>query len=147
MTDKMVLIVDDEPNIRQIVQMVFEELAGVQTILAEDGEEALDRVRAAKPDLILLDLMIPKMDGFEVLRRLKADPATMSIPVVAVTACGREKCQQALAAGCADIILKPFDVEDLATRVEFCLKSFDAARPRPGIETCPDVWSVDALAG
>jgi CheY-like chemotaxis protein len=80
-----VLVVDDEPNVRELVRETLS-LDGLELGEAEDGEEALAAVAGRRPDAIVLDLMMPRLDGFAVLERLQADPATRSIPVVVLTA-------------------------------------------------------------
>src|SRR3990170_4527828 len=87
MAGMAVLVVEDDRDIRELVRMILEEeLQSVRIVLARDGEEALRLVRAARPALVLLDLSLPNLDGFGVLRRFRADPATEGIPVIAVTA-------------------------------------------------------------
>jgi CheY-like chemotaxis protein len=93
----------------------------VEVITASDGLEALEQV-ARQPDLILLDLMLPRLDGFEVARRLKADPHTRQIPILALTALTRPSEQrEALAAGCDALLVKPFEtthlVDEIAARL------------------------------
>lgn len=80
-----ILIVDDEPSVRRIVQVNLER-AGYRVSMASHGVEALEKVQADRPDLVLLDVVMPHMDGFETLRRLKADPQTAAIPVVMASA-------------------------------------------------------------
>src|SRR4029079_8604966 len=82
---KRILAVDDEKNIRRLVEVNLVR-AGYQVETACDGREALERVSARRPDMVVLDVMMPFLDGFEVLRRLKADPATAEIPVIMLTA-------------------------------------------------------------
>src|SRR5262245_50423239 len=81
-----VLVVDDNPQNMELLEAYMEELEGVKTLRAFNGEEALRQVESQKPDLILLDVMMPRMSGFEVCKRLKSDPATRHIPVIMVTA-------------------------------------------------------------
>ena len=102
-----VLIVDDDADNRRIVAKVLL-VEGYQVIEACDGLEALARARAELPDLILMDLSLPHLDGWEATRQLKGDPATLAIPVVALTAFAmRGDEEQARAAGCDDYLSKP----------------------------------------
>ena len=104
-----ILVVEDNPINIQVVES-FVERAGYEVLIAEDGATALTMVQTAAPDLILMDLQLPGIDGFEVTRRLKADPATRTIPIIAVTAyamVGDEA--RARAAGCDDYITKPIN--------------------------------------
>lgn len=104
---KKILVVEDDTDNRCIVAKVLS-VEGYQVIEAIDGVEALAQARAEHPDLILMDLALPNMDGWEATRRLKSDPATRSIPVVALTAFAmRGDEEQARAAGCDDYIPKP----------------------------------------
>jgi DNA-binding NtrC family response regulator len=113
----LVLIVDDEPlNVDLLEQELQAER--FRTIAAGSGEQALERVRAARPDLILLDVMMDGIDGYETCRRLKADEATRSIPVIFLTALSDtfEKVR-AFRAGAVDYLTKPFETEELLARV------------------------------
>jgi two-component system cell cycle response regulator DivK len=104
---KKILVVEDDVDNRRIVAKVLS-VEGYEIIEATDGIEALARVRANRPDLILMDLALPNMDGWEATRRLKEDPETRDIPVVALTAVAmRGDEEQARAAGCDDYISKP----------------------------------------
>lgn len=128
--DKLVLIVEDEPDNREITRIAMEELVGARTALAADGEEAVERAQQLKPSLVLLDLMLPKLNGFDVARRLKADPATRSIPVIALTALSRlQDREEAIAAGCDDFVDKPFDLDTLAEKVRKYLRCRPSAIP------------------
>lgn len=108
-----VLVVDDNPTNLKLVTFVVQ-AAGYEVSTAADAEAALAEVRAHPPDVILMDLQLPGIDGLELTRRLKADPETRGIAVIAVTAYAmkgdREK---ALAAGCDDYITKPIDTRAL----------------------------------
>jgi len=96
---------------------------GYDVRTAEDGEQALERVREAPPDLILLDVMMPKLDGYEVCRRLKGDKDTVFIPIVMVTALTRlEEKIKGIEAGADDFLTKPFNSVELTTRVRSLLK-------------------------
>ena len=104
---KRILVVEDDPDNRRIVAKVLS-VEGYHVIEATDGMEALARARAERPDLILMDLALPNVDGWEATRRLKSDPETRSIPVVALTAVAmRGDEEQARAAGCDDYLPKP----------------------------------------
>jgi two-component system, cell cycle response regulator DivK len=110
----VVLIGEDEPDNQVILQTVVESLVGVQAEVAGDGLAVLASVERARPRMILLDLMMPGLDGFQVTRQLKADPATADIPIVAVSAMARpDDREAALAAGCDDFVRKPFELDDL----------------------------------
>jgi len=112
--DSLVLIGEDEPDNRIILQTVVETLLGVRAEVAGDGLAVLASVERERPRVILLDLMMPGLDGFQVTRHLKANPATASIPIVAVSAMARpDDRETALAAGCDDFVRKPFELDDL----------------------------------
>ena len=118
MASAKVLAVDDEPRNLEVVSH-FLEMEGFQVVTAADGEAALAMVAADAPDLILLDVMMPGLEGFEVCRRLKADPATVFIPVVILTALkGTQERIKGAAAGADDFLSKPFDHVELITRVK-----------------------------
>ena len=111
-----VLIVDDEQHIRLLIEQTLEELEddGVQLLTARDGEEALGVVGAQRPDLVFLDVMMPKKNGFEVCAAIKAAPATAGTKVVLLTAKGQAVDREAgLAAGADRYVTKPFDPDEL----------------------------------
>jgi len=112
-----VLVVDDEPNNVDLLQ-VYLEAEGYQVMTAYRGEEALEKAFARLPDLVLLDVLMPGLNGFEVCRRLKADPRTQFVPVVIITALQEPKDKIAGAdAGADDFLTKPFDRMELLARV------------------------------
>jgi PAS domain S-box-containing protein len=117
-----ILIVDDTPqNLRLLTQMLTKE--GYQVRAALNGPRALAAVQATPPDLILLDIMMPEMDGYEVCNRLKADEHTRSIPVLFISALNEtEDKVKGFAAGALDYIAKPFQLEEVLARVETHLK-------------------------
>ena len=109
-----ILVVDDEPSIVKLVTATLES-RGYQVLQAHDGQEAIVEAKMHKPDLILLDVMMPHMDGNEARKRLLADPVTKDIPVIHLTAVGDfDKQREALADGVTDYIVKPFAPADLA---------------------------------
>ncbi|HYU17235.1 MAG TPA: ATP-binding protein [Chloroflexota bacterium] len=118
---RRVLVVDDEPDNREVIASVVTELLGHVALLAEDGERALELAHES-PDLVLLDLKLPGLSGFEVARRLKADPQTAHIPIVAISALAeRDDQQAALAAGCVECVTKPFTPAALIDAIDHVL--------------------------
>lgn len=118
-SDRLILIVEDEPDNREIMKTVVEDLLGFRALLASDGESALHMARTLRPVLILMDLMMPVLDGFQAIEHLKTDERTANIPVIAVTALGRPTDRQrALDTGADDYLSKPFDLDVLATTLE-----------------------------
>ena len=112
--DVLVLIGEDEPDNQVILQTVVESLLGARAEVAADGLTVLASVSRERPNVILLDLMMPGLDGFQVTRQLKANPETASIPIVAISALARpDDREAALAAGCDDFVRKPFELDDL----------------------------------
>jgi len=115
---KSILIVEDYPETAEMLRTILE-AEGYSISLAETGEKALEKVAEKRYDLILLDIMLPRIDGFEVCRRIKADPKTQSIPVIAVTAFDvQDIVKKCTAAGADDVILKPFDVAKLLETIK-----------------------------
>ncbi|MDW8326034.1 MAG: response regulator [Anaerolineales bacterium] len=117
-----VLIVDDQPSNLMTLEALLAPL-GLNLVCVSDGQEALRRAAALKPDLILLDVMMPGMDGFEVCRRLRAHPVLAEVPIIMVTALNdRESLLQGIEAGADDFITKPFDRAVLRARVKTILR-------------------------
>jgi two-component system, OmpR family, alkaline phosphatase synthesis response regulator PhoP len=119
-----VLIVDDEQHIRLLIEQTLEELEdeGVDLLTAPDGEVALDVVANYHPDLVFLDVTMPKRNGLEVCRAIKDDPATAGTTVMLLTAKGQAfDREQGLAAGADDYLTKPFDPDDLLRRARAAL--------------------------
>jgi two-component system cell cycle response regulator DivK len=120
----LVLIGEDEPDNQVILQTVVEALVGVRAEVAADGLAVLASVERERPRMILLDLMMPGLDGFQVTRQLKGNPATASIPIVAVSAMARpDDREAALAAGCDDFVRKPFELDDLEAVIRTYLEN------------------------
>lgn len=116
-----VLVVDDEPNIVLSLEFLMEQ-AGFEVVTAEDGEEALEQVRAASPDLLLLDISLPGMSGFDVLERLRSQDATAQLPIIMLTAHGRDvEREKGMALGADDYITKPFSTQSLVEKVKALL--------------------------
>jgi two-component system response regulator MtrA len=105
-----VLVVDDDPALAEMLGIVLRSEGFLPSFVA-DGERALAAFRDARPDIVLLDLMLPRVDGYEVARRLRADRATREAWIVAVTAHG--DAGQAIEAGCNQVLFKPIAVDDL----------------------------------
>jgi two-component system alkaline phosphatase synthesis response regulator PhoP len=117
-----VLVVDDEEYIQHILNFSFG-AEGYDVLTASDGEEALKRARKDRPDVIVLDIMMPKMDGYEACKRLKSDPQTKNIPVILLTAKGRDVDRKlGTAAGADDYVVKPFSPGRLIERVQGIIK-------------------------
>jgi DNA-binding response OmpR family regulator len=120
-----ILIADDEPNIVLALELLMRR-EGHEIRSVGDGELAVEAAKAFRPDLILLDVMMPKMDGYEVCQRLRADPALKDVAIVMLTAKGREvEKEKGLALGADLYITKPFSTRDVVRRVKEVL----AAKP------------------
>jgi len=116
---RKVLIVDDDPFIRKLIETTLEDVGGVRVVEAGDGQEALAVADREHPDLVLLDVMMPRLDGIEACRRLRAKPDTADVPVVMLTASDRfEDRAKATAAGADRYLRKPFSPLDLLRLVE-----------------------------
>jgi CheY-like chemotaxis protein len=109
-----VVLVDDDPDLRKLVKLTLEFTAGWEVEVAADGAEGIEAVRAHRPDVAVVDLMMPGMDGYEVCERLKGDPETAAIPVVFLTA--RKELDEARVKelGVAGVVIKPFEPDELA---------------------------------
>lgn len=118
----MILVVDDQPVNRLLLEEILEP-HGYQVVSCSDGQEALQRVQLGDVDLVLLDITMPLLDGLEVCRRLRADPATASLPIIMVTALAhREQQLDGIAAGATDYLTKPIDSANLLLRVRNALQ-------------------------
>ena len=113
-----ILLVEDTQDNRAIAELILRE-AGHTVLSVADGESGMAAAAALHPDLILMDLALPFMDGWEATRRLKSDPATRDIPVVAFTAhVLQEDADRALEAGCVALIAKPFEIDTLLDQID-----------------------------
>ncbi|MDR0352217.1 MAG: hybrid sensor histidine kinase/response regulator [Opitutaceae bacterium] len=129
-----ILVVDDQPVNVQLLQRKLER-EGMAVLTAESGQDALDLVRRDPPDLILLDIMMPDMDGFDVCQHLQADPLTRAIPVIFVTARGtKESKLEGLATGAVDYITKPVDLDEMLARVQTQLRVLTINREKLDLE-------------
>jgi DNA-binding response OmpR family regulator len=118
---KKVLIVDDEANIVISLEFLVEQ-AGYEFRVARNGQEALEQVAAFEPDLILLDIMMPNINGFDVCRRVRKNPAWQTIKIIMLTAKGREvEVNKGLALGADAYIVKPFSTKELMAKIELIL--------------------------
>jgi len=118
MTTKRILVVDDEANIREVVTLCLERLGGWEVLTAASGQEALQQVQVKPPDAIVLDVMMPEMDGFTFLEYLRADPTTHTIPVVLLTANSYLPNPQSFPElGVVLTVPKPFQPLDLVQRI------------------------------
>ncbi|HEY6015265.1 MAG TPA: response regulator [Gaiellaceae bacterium] len=117
MSDELILVADDDEDILALVSLRLRRL-GYRVAEARDGEEALAEVARARPALVILDLMMPRVDGYGVIRRLRADPETASLPVVVLSARARSADAAAgLEAGADAYLSKPFRAEELAATI------------------------------
>ncbi|MEC4984827.1 MAG: response regulator [Oscillatoria sp. PMC 1068.18] len=118
MTDKSILVVDDEDGVREIIQMTIEAVIGWEVMTAASGNEGLAIAATKQPDAILLDVMMPDIDGITTFKQLQANSATLHIPVILLTAKAKisEK-KQLLDLGVAGVITKPFEAISLVQQI------------------------------
>jgi DNA-binding response OmpR family regulator len=117
----VVLAADDDPDVLELVTFRLER-SGYTVLQAHDGEEAWALVRDARPDLAVLDVLMPKLDGFELTRRIRADETTRRMPIILLTARAQDPdVQQGFDAGADDYIRKPFSPQELRARVQSIL--------------------------
>ncbi|HVL32751.1 MAG TPA: response regulator [Actinomycetota bacterium] len=123
------MVVDDDRVIQQLVEVNLE-LEGYEVVKAGDGEEALTAIESFNPDLIVLDVMMPRMDGREVCRRIKGNPETQHIPVIFLSARAQDMdVQSGLELGASAYLTKPFDPVDLIETVERVLAGEQVTPP------------------
>jgi diguanylate cyclase (GGDEF)-like protein len=131
-----ILVVDDDPDIVSFVEMNLH-LEGYDVVVAHDGDEALARIAEAKPDLVILDLTMPRMDGLEVTRRVRANGYTSALPIIMLTAKSQTPDKVlGLTVGADDFIVKPFDTLELVARVRTTLRrnrEFTEVSPLTGL--------------
>ena len=122
-----ILVVDDEEDARQMARLVLEDVGHLVTT-AKSGEEALRFIAGEKPDAIILDILMPGLDGVSVCRRIRANPFVDAVPIIFLTAVGTiDVIEEALDAGGDDYLVKPFDVIELVARVQALLRRTEEA--------------------
>ncbi len=132
-----ILIVEDEPALQKLMQFQLHK-SGHEILVAVNGEQALACVESNRPDLVLLDVMLPVIGGFQVLRTLKEDESTSNIPVIMLSAKGQEKdIGTGLELGADDYITKPFHYPDLMVRIDDALSATKNADTSPVEELNP----------
>lgn len=118
-----ILIAEDERDIRDLITFTLR-YNGYEVVAATNGEEALALTRQEKPDLVILDVRMPRLTGYDVCRQIKADPELQHIPVVFLSAKGQEsEVQAGMEAGAVDYILKPFSPDQLVSRIASLVKA------------------------
>jgi len=119
---RKILIVEDIPGLIHILQLEVQRL-GYETLLASNGEEAVEMAIAELPNLIMMDIMMPEMDGLEAARRIRENPQTTTIPIIAVTALSSRKDKtKCLDSGCDDYLGKPFTASQLSSSIKKLLE-------------------------
>jgi len=130
---KTILVIDDEPELVKLLDYNLSK-AGYLVISAKDGESGLAAARKHAPDAIILDIMMPGVDGWEVCKRLRQDPATAALPLLMLTAKGEEGDRVlGLELGADDYVTKPFGVRELIARVKALLRRLEAAAASPEV--------------
>jgi len=113
-----ILLVDDSRTALMMSQMILRKYPSVVVISAEDGEQAVRKAEAEKPDLILMDVVMPKMDGFEAVRRIRSSPLGAEIPIIMVTTRGEvPNVEKGFESGCNDYVMKPVDSAELVSKI------------------------------
>ncbi len=121
---KKILVVDDDPDVGQVLRMALE-MAGYEAVLATSGAEGLQRVRDSRPDLVLLDVMMPGMDGWQVCHHVRQ---TTDVPVIMLTVVGSERdIARGFRLGAKDYIVKPWSNQELLARIRAVLPSVDTS--------------------
>lgn len=121
MDRKKILLVDDSSTVLLMEKMILSK-SEYDVVTARDGLEGIEKARCERPDLILMDVVMPRMDGFEAVRKLREDDATRSIPVIMVTTRGElQSVETGYASGCSDYVTKPINGLELLTKVRSCL--------------------------
>ncbi len=122
-----ILVVDDDPDIRTLLRLVLMS-SGFRVVLAEDGDQALRRVAEDLPDLVLCDILMPNLDGYETLAALRSNPASRNLPVLIISARGEAHAvKRALDAGANGYFVKPFETRDLVAEIRRLLAARTSA--------------------
>lgn len=120
---KKILVADDEPDVLFMTAFSLRTVGGFEVVEARNGLEAVEKAQQEHPDLIVLDIKMPRMNGYEACRRLKEIPDLRDVPVIFLSAKGqRQEIEEGLSLGAADYILKPFAPEELITKVRTILQ-------------------------
>jgi len=115
---KKILVVEDHPDSLNVITLQLDTM-GFSVITAKRGKEGVEKASGEKPDLILMDIMMPRMDGREATRRIRANPISKDIPILATTVlCRESELSECIKAGCNDYLVKPFTPKELASRIE-----------------------------
>lgn len=121
MAAKKILVVDDSKTSLFLQRMILQK-ASYQVVTAMDGEEGVDKAASERPDLVLMDVVMPRMNGFEAVRRIRDEPLTSGIPVIMVTTRGEgPNVETGYESGCTDYVTKPVDPVELLAKVRSCL--------------------------
>ena len=127
---KKILIIEDHADMRELLTWQVE-LMGFAALTAKQGSEGLDKAQSESPDLIILDIMMPGMDGWQAARELKANLVTKNIPILAATALFRDNdLQTCMDSGCSGYIVKPFTFQELHGKVKELIPAVDVTFPR-----------------
>ncbi len=119
-----IVIAEDEPDIRELIAFTLR-FAGYEVVTANNGEEGYQITQREHPDLVMLDVRMPKLTGYEACKRIKAEPELAQIPVIFLSAKGQEsEIEQGLAAGAEEYLLKPFALDQLVDRVKTILAKY-----------------------
>jgi len=122
-----ILVADDERDIRELIGFTLR-FAGFEVVLTADGIEAIEKASLEQPDLILLDVRMPRITGYEVCRQLKENPATSAIPIVFLSAKGQDvEIKQGLESGAVEYIVKPFAPDELTHQVKDILRRLESS--------------------
>ncbi len=122
MSKGKILIADDEQHIQELLEMIFEE-EGYEVVTASDGAEAVEKAKSELPDAIIMDIMMPKLDGYQAFHSLRDDPATATIPVLILTAKSESIYDRiSKGIGASDHITKPFDPAEVVEKIESMIK-------------------------
>ncbi len=126
-----VLVVEDDRSIQMVLELVFTRMAKCEVVVASEGPEGLAKIKEHKPDVVLLDLMLPGMDGFEICEKAKADESTRHIPIVFLTAQPQPSAvARAMSLGAAGYLVKPFDPIKIVDQINEALARVQAPQIR-----------------